>query len=73
VSNYLVLLAGDSDETMSNDPLEPTAIQTIVMVNSQWQKDTQKVIDTVNDYVAANFPKTVSAGSMIVVAGPGAC
>jgi predicted RND superfamily exporter protein len=59
VSNYLVLLAGDSDETMSNDPLEPTAIQTIIMVNSQWQKDTQKVINAVNDYAAANFPKTV--------------
>ncbi|MDR1467753.1 MAG: MMPL family transporter, partial [Spirochaetaceae bacterium] len=57
VANYLVLLAGDSDETMSNDPLEPTAIQTIVMVNSQWQKDTQKVIGAVNDYVAANFPQ----------------
>jgi predicted RND superfamily exporter protein len=59
VANYLVLLAGDSDETMSNDPLEPTAIQTIIMVNSQWQKDTQKVIAAVNDYVAANFPKNV--------------
>ena len=59
VSNYLVLLAGDNNETMSNDPLEPTAIQTIVMVNSQWRKDTQKIIDTINDYVAANFPKSV--------------
>jgi predicted RND superfamily exporter protein len=59
VANYLVLLAGDSDETMSNDPLEPTAIQTIIMINSQWQKDTQKVIDVINDYAAANFPKNV--------------
>jgi predicted RND superfamily exporter protein len=59
VSNYLVLLAGDSDETMSNDPLEPTAIETIVLINSQWQKDVQKVIRAVNDYVEANFPKNV--------------
>jgi predicted RND superfamily exporter protein len=59
VSNYLALLAGGSDEPMSNDPLEPTAIETIVLINSQWQKDVQKVIQTVHDYVEANFPKNV--------------
>jgi predicted RND superfamily exporter protein len=59
IANYLVLLSGGRDETMSNDPLEPTAIETIILVNSQWQKDAQKVIQTVHDYVDANFPKTV--------------
>jgi predicted RND superfamily exporter protein len=42
---------------MSNDPLEPTAIQTLILVNSHWQKDSQNVIQAVNDYVVANFPK----------------
>jgi predicted RND superfamily exporter protein len=59
VSNYLVLLSGDSGETMSNDPLEPTAVKTIILVNSQWQRDTQNVIRAVNEYVKANFPKNV--------------
>jgi predicted RND superfamily exporter protein len=59
VSNYLVLLAGDSGKTMSNDPLEPTAIKTVIMINSQWQEDAQNLIRIVKDYAAANFPKTV--------------
>jgi predicted RND superfamily exporter protein len=61
VSNYLVLLAGGSDDSMSNDPLEPTAIQTIILIKSQWQNEAQKVIQAVNDYVNTNFPKNVSA------------
>jgi predicted RND superfamily exporter protein len=44
---------------MSNDPLEPTAIQTIILINSQWQKDADAVINAVNEYVAANFPKNL--------------
>jgi len=59
VSNYLVLLAGDSDDSFSNDPLEPTAIETVVLVNSQWNRDAQAVIDAINGYVAANFPRDV--------------
>ncbi|MDR0583513.1 MAG: MMPL family transporter [Treponema sp.] len=59
ISNYLVLLGGQTEDSMSNDPLEPTAIQTIILINSQWQRDAQNVINTVNDYVAANFPKNV--------------
>ncbi|MDR1219211.1 MAG: MMPL family transporter, partial [Treponema sp.] len=53
------LLAGQTDDSMSNDPLEPTAIQTIILINSQWQKDADAVINTVNEYVAANFPKNL--------------
>jgi predicted RND superfamily exporter protein len=57
VANYLVLLAGDSDGNFSNDPLEPTAIETIVLVNSQWQEEAKHVTRAIHDYVAANFPK----------------
>ncbi|MDR1024165.1 MAG: MMPL family transporter [Treponema sp.] len=57
VANYLVLLAGDN--RMSNDPLEPTAIETVILINSQWQKDTQRVMEEVNGYIEANFPKNV--------------
>ncbi|MDR1247676.1 MAG: MMPL family transporter, partial [Treponema sp.] len=53
------LLAGQTDDSMSNDPLEPTAIQTIILINSQWQKDADAVINAVNEYVAANFPKNL--------------
>jgi predicted RND superfamily exporter protein len=59
VANYLVLLAGSPGGGMSNDPLEPTAIETIILVNSQWQRDADTVMKAVNDYVAAKFPKNV--------------
>lgn len=59
ISNYLVLLAGESDDSFSNDPLEPTAIETIILVNSQWQEDVKKVTQAIHDYVEANFPKNV--------------
>jgi predicted RND superfamily exporter protein len=59
IANYLVLAGGDSEESMSNDPLEPTAVETIVLVNSQRQKDADLVMDAINEYVAANFPPTV--------------
>ena len=56
IANYLVPLAG-SDNRMSNDPLEPTAVKTTILINSQWTKDTDEVIRAVNEYVDANFPK----------------
>jgi predicted RND superfamily exporter protein len=59
ISNYLVLLGGQTEDSMSNDPLEPTAIQTMILIDSQWQKDAQNVINVVNEYVAANFPENV--------------
>jgi predicted RND superfamily exporter protein len=59
VANYLVLLAGQTDSSMSNDSLEPTAIESIILINSQWQEDSNNVIRVVNDYVEANFPKNV--------------
>jgi predicted RND superfamily exporter protein len=59
IANYLALLGGQAEDSMSNDPLEPTAIQTMILINSQWQKDAQNVINAVNEYVAANFPKNL--------------
>jgi predicted RND superfamily exporter protein len=60
VANYLVLLAGDPGEGFSNDPLEPTSFEIIVLVNSRWQADADKVVEAINRYAAANFPKNVS-------------
>jgi predicted RND superfamily exporter protein len=59
VSNYLVLLAGGDDNSYSNDPLEPTALKMMVQVNSQWNRDTEAVIDMINAYVDENFPDTL--------------
>jgi predicted RND superfamily exporter protein len=67
IANYLALLAGQTDDSKSNDPLEPTAIETLIPINSQWQKDSQNVIRAVDDYVAANFPANTR-----VLAGGGA-
>jgi predicted RND superfamily exporter protein len=59
IANYLVLVGGDNDGGYSNDPLEPTAIQSSVRINSKWQIDTKAVIDAVNDYISVHFPKNV--------------
>jgi predicted RND superfamily exporter protein len=58
IANYLVPLAG-SENGMLNDPLEPTAVKTTILINSQWTKDTDDVIQAVNEYVEANFSKNV--------------
>jgi len=59
IANYLVLLAGDDDSGYSNDPLEPTAIRTMVQMRTTGSMDSQAVIDTINEYIAVNFPKNV--------------
>jgi uncharacterized protein len=59
IANYLVLLAGDDDSGYSNDPLEPTAIRTMVQLRTTGNRDSQAVIDTVKEYIAVNFPKNV--------------
>jgi len=59
IANYLVLLAGDDDSGYSNDPLEPTAIRTMIQLRTTGSKDSQAVIDTINEYVAVNFPRNV--------------
>jgi predicted RND superfamily exporter protein len=57
IANYLVLLAGDDDSGYANDPLEPTAIRTMVQLRTVGNKDSQAVIDTIKEYIAVNFPK----------------
>jgi len=59
IANYLVLLAGDEDSGYSNDPLEPTAIRTMVQLRTVGNRDSQAVIDIVKEYIAVNFPKNV--------------
>ena len=59
ISNYLILLAGGDDSGYSNDPLEPTVIRTMIQLRTTGNKDTQVAIDTINGYIAANFPKNV--------------
>jgi predicted RND superfamily exporter protein len=66
IANYLVLLAGNIDD-YANDPLEPTAIKTVVQIRSPWQEDVDTVIHSINAYIAANFPDNVR-----VVIGGGA-
>jgi predicted RND superfamily exporter protein len=59
IANYLVLLAGDDDSGYSDDPLEPTAIKTMIQMRTTGSRDSQEVIDIVNEYIAVNFPKNV--------------
>ncbi|MDR0400621.1 MAG: MMPL family transporter [Treponema sp.] len=67
VSNYLVLLAGGGESGLSNDPLEPTAIKTMIQLRATGNREILEVIDQINAYVEANFPKNVR-----VVIGGGA-
>jgi len=59
IANYLVLLAGGDDSGYSNDPLEPTAIRTMIQLRTTGNKDSQAVIDIIKNYTDANFPKNV--------------
>ncbi|MDR2630601.1 MAG: MMPL family transporter [Spirochaetaceae bacterium] len=59
VSNYLVLLSGDDRFDYSNDPLEPTAIKTLIQFRTTGTNDTQAVVNRIKKYIDANFPKTV--------------
>jgi len=59
IANYLVLLAGDEDSGYSNDPLEPTAIRTMVQLRTTGSRDSKAVIDIIKNYIAINFPKNV--------------
>jgi len=59
IANYLVLLAGNDDQGYSDDPFEPTAIRVMMQLRTTGSGDTQKVIDIINSYIDANFPKNV--------------
>jgi len=59
ISNYLVFIAGDDSMIYSNDPLEPTALRTMIQVRSTGSKEINDVIAIINDYIKTNFPKNV--------------
>jgi predicted RND superfamily exporter protein len=61
ISNYLVLLSGDDAFDYSNDPLEPTAIKTMIQLRTTGNNDTRAVTETIKKYIDANFPKTIRA------------
>jgi predicted RND superfamily exporter protein len=70
VSNYLVLLSGNISN-YANDPLEPTAIRSVIQLRTLGQDDTDVVIDAIKDYIGANFPagvKTTLGGTSLVEA-----
>jgi predicted RND superfamily exporter protein len=67
VANYLVLLAGGDDSGFSNDPLEPTAIKTTIQLRATGNREILEVIECIDAYVEANFPKNVR-----VIVGGGA-
>ncbi|MDR2803980.1 MAG: MMPL family transporter [Treponema sp.] len=70
IGNYLLMLASD-DNAYSNDPLEPTAIKSTVMLRTTGQIDTGEVTREINGYIDANFPKNVevTVGGAAIVEG----
>jgi len=59
VANYLVLLAGDSDDSYANDPLEPTVFKTTIQLRTTGSRDTRRVMEIIQKYMDDNFPGTV--------------
>ena len=59
IANYLVLLAGGDDSGYSNNPLEPTAIRTMLQLRTTGSGDTKEVIEVIEKYIDVNFPKNV--------------
>ncbi|MDR1398336.1 MAG: MMPL family transporter [Treponema sp.] len=59
VSNYLVLVAGGDFSDYANDPMEPTAIRTMLQLRTRGDRDTQEVMTIINEYIEERFPKTV--------------
>ncbi|MDR2418112.1 MAG: MMPL family transporter [Treponema sp.] len=65
VSNYLVLLSGNISD-YANNPLEPTAIRTMIQLRTTGDADTKAVIARIRSYIGANFPETVK----VSIGGP---
>jgi predicted RND superfamily exporter protein len=70
IGNYLVMLSSD-DNSYSNDPLEPTAIKSTVLLRTVGQLDTNMAVREINGYIAENFPKNirVTVGGAALVEG----
>ncbi|MDR2136243.1 MAG: MMPL family transporter [Treponema sp.] len=58
VANYLALLSGGT-EGYSNDPVEPTAIKSLVQMRTVGRNDTAQVLDAIRGYAKDVFPDTV--------------
>ncbi|MDR2375583.1 MAG: MMPL family transporter [Treponema sp.] len=58
IANYLALLSGGS-QGYSNDPVEPTAIKSLVQLRTVGRNDTAQVLDTIGEYAEEIFPPTV--------------
>jgi predicted RND superfamily exporter protein len=68
VSNYLVLLSGNISD-YANKPIDPTAIKTTVQLRTIGQEDTDRGVEEIRNFVAANFPDNVKVtvgGSALV-------
>jgi predicted RND superfamily exporter protein len=65
VASYLVLLSGDID-SYANDPLEPTAIRSMLQLRTLGDIDTEHVVNEIHAYVRENFPQNVT----VTVGGP---
>ena len=59
IGNYLVLLSGDLS-SFADDPLEPTSVRMNVQLRTVGQKDTDRAILAIREYVAENFPERVT-------------
>ncbi|MDR2210169.1 MAG: MMPL family transporter, partial [Spirochaetaceae bacterium] len=71
IANYLALLSGDNTD-YSNDPMEPTAIQSTVQLRTLGRNDTMEVVNAITTHAKDVFPETVrftlGGGSMLDVA-----
>jgi hypothetical protein len=61
VSNYLLLLSGGDFGSYANDPLEPTAIRTMIQLKTKGDRDTRAAVGVISAYIDENFPAGVKA------------
>ena len=68
IQNYLILLAGNVDGMVDNI-YNPKALKINVQLRTIGQKDTDKVLQVINEFIETNFPKDVDVkigGSVLV-------
>ena len=68
IQNYLLLLAGNVDGMVDNI-YNPKALKINVQLRTVGQKDTDKVLQVINEFIETNFPKDVNVkigGSVLV-------
>ncbi len=58
ISNYLVFLSGDIS-MYADDPLEPKAIRSIILLKTTGQIDTNRAINAINAYCKSHFPEDI--------------